>query len=205
MLMRIFNNHYFFWLLISLPAIPMIAGFATGDMRFVELMEVSGEYSVRFLVLAMAVTPFMVLFPTHRWPRWLLARRRYLGVAAFVYALIHTIVYLLDAAVLEKIVDDAMRMRIWTGWLAVLIFLPLSLTSNNWSVRAMGTAWKKLQRWVYPAAVLSAVHWFMIDREIDSVLLHFVPLAILETLRIWKRWKKSTGKQSIELKQKASA
>jgi sulfoxide reductase heme-binding subunit YedZ len=187
---KIINNHYVFWLVISLPALPMIIGFVTGNMQFEELMHETGEFSARFVVAAMLITPFIVLFPTRRWPRWLLARRRYLGVAAFAYGLLHTVIYLLDAAYLDKIIDDALRVRIWTGWVAMLIFLPLAMTSNNRSVRAMGPAWKKLQRWVYLAAFLSFAHWVIIGFEIAGALAHFAPLAIFEALRIWKRRKK---------------
>ena len=65
------------------PSVPLIIGLTQGSMAYGELMHVSGEFSARFLIVALMVTPLMVVFSHHRWPRWLLARRRYLGVAAF--------------------------------------------------------------------------------------------------------------------------
>ena len=93
-LRTVLNSPYFFWALLALPSVPLVIGLTRGSMSYGELMHVSGEFSARFMILALMVTPLMIAFSSHRWPRWLLARRRYLGVAAFGYAGLHTVAYL---------------------------------------------------------------------------------------------------------------
>ncbi|MFK8033904.1 MAG: ferric reductase-like transmembrane domain-containing protein [Hyphomicrobiales bacterium] len=68
--------------------------------------------------------------------------RRYLGVAAFGYGLLHTIFYLIDKSSLTTVVGELQRLYIWTGWIAFLIFVPLAMTSMYYFVRKMGLWWK---------------------------------------------------------------
>ena len=78
------------------------------------------------MILAMMVTPLRMLFPRQRWLLWLQRRRRYLGVAAFGYATLHAVFYVLDLGTLSKIAADVLELGIWTGWVAFLIFVPLA-------------------------------------------------------------------------------
>ena len=71
--------------------------------------------------------------------------------------------------------------------MAVVIFVPLALTSNDHAVRRMGPAWKTLQRTVYLAALFTLAHWVFIHNSFGGALVHFAPLAALEAYRIWKR------------------
>ena len=181
------NSPLFFWLLLALPSIPLTAGLAQGSMPYGELMHVSGEFSARFMIIALMVSPLIVMFPSRHWPRWMLARRRYLGVAAFGYAALHTVAYLLELGALSKIAGDLAKVGIWTGWVAFVVFVPLALTSNDYAVRNMGRAWKNLQRTVYAAAVFTLLHWIFIHNSFGGALVHFAPLAALEAYRIWVR------------------
>ena len=54
------------------------------------------------MIIAMMATPLTLLLPGWRGPRWLTRRRRYLGVAAFAYALAHTLLYLVDEGMIER-------------------------------------------------------------------------------------------------------
>ena len=93
-LKSIWDQPYTFWALLSLPAIPMIVGFASGDMRMIhQLLHPSGEFSARFMIITMMITPLTMLLRGWRGSRWLMKRRRYLGIAAFGYGLLHTILY----------------------------------------------------------------------------------------------------------------
>lgn len=181
------NSPYFFWALLALPSVPLVIGLTQGSMPYGDLMHVSGEFSARFMILALMVTPLMVVFASHRWPRWLLARRRYLGVAAFGYAALHTVAYLIETGALSVIVSEIAKLGIWTGWIAFVIFVPLALTSNDASVRRMGPSWKALQRLVYLAALFTLAHWIFIHNSPGGALVHFAPLAVLEAARMWKR------------------
>ena len=70
--------------------------------------------------------------------------------------------------------------------MAFVIFVPLAMTSNDASVRRLRRSWKTLQRFVYPAAVATLLHWIFVHDNYGPALVHFVPLAGLEIYRIWK-------------------
>ena len=148
------------------------------------LLHPTGEFSARFLIITMALTPLRMLFPASKPLRWMLKRRRYFGVAAFFYALFHTLLYLVDMGTVRAILGEFLALGIWTGWLAMLIFVPLALTSTNAAVRKLGARWKTLQRAVYIAAVATLFHWIFVHNNLGPALAHFVPLAALETYRI---------------------
>ncbi|WP_439124048.1 sulfite oxidase heme-binding subunit YedZ [Marivita sp.] len=151
------------------------------------LVHPTGEFSARFLIVAMMATPLSLLLRGWRGPQWLKKNRRYLGVAAFGYALLHTVFYLIDKASFSTAINELPRLYIWTGWLAFLIFVPLAVTSTDFFVRKMGTWWKWLQRWTYAAAVLTLVHWASLHEWGSWVpaSIHFGPLIALEAYRIW--------------------
>lgn len=181
----ILNSPYAFWALLALPSIALINGaLSGGDLE--PLLHPTGEFSARFMIIAMMLSPLRMLFPKSRSVGWLLRRRRYLGVAAFGYAALHTLYYVIDLGSLSAVIADITKFGIWTGWIAFVIFVPLAMTSNNASIRLLGRSWKTLQRFVYPAAIATLLHWIFIHNNIGPALVHFVPLAALETYRIWK-------------------
>ncbi|MDX2103302.1 MAG: ferric reductase-like transmembrane domain-containing protein, partial [Alphaproteobacteria bacterium] len=147
----------------------------------------SGEFAARFLILALMATPLALLLRGWRGPLWMKRNRRYLGLAAFGYAALHTVLYLIDKAGLDPVLSDLPNLAIWTGWVAFVIFVPLAVTSNDWFMRTLGARWKQLQRWTYAAAILTLAHWAALHDwgGIAPALVHFAPLIALETYRIW--------------------
>lgn len=79
-------------------------------------------------------------------------------MVAFGYALLHTVLYLIDEGRITFNGREISKFYIWTGWLAFLIFVPLAITSSDAWGRRLGPKWKSLQRWVYGAAVLTLLH-----------------------------------------------
>ena len=130
-----------------------------------------------------------MLFPRVNVLRWLMQRRRYLGVAAFGYAALHLIAYLTKEGSLARVLGELGELGIWTGWLAFMIFIPLALTSNNQSIRFLGRKWKSLQRWVYAATVFTLAHWMFVKLEFGPALVQFTPLMALEGWRLWRIWR----------------
>ena len=181
----ILNSNYLFWLLLALPSIPMTIGIiSVGEAE--PLLHPTGEFAARFMILAMVISPFRVMFPKNRFWLWMMRRRRYLGVAAFCYAFAHTVLYLVDMNSLANVLDEAFLLSIWTGWLAMFIFIPLAITSNDRSVKRLGRNWKRLQQTLYIAAVATLLHWIFVHNNVGPALVHFVPLAALELYRILK-------------------
>lgn len=180
---------YWLWLLLALPAFGMASALASStDPRiFHELLHPTGEFSARFMIIAMLASPLVLLLKGWRGPQWLKKNRRYFGVAAFGYAALHTLFYLIDEGSAAKVMADLPKLYIWTGWAAFVIFIPLAVTSMDYFVRRMGPSWKTLQRTTYAAAVLTLVHWAALHDwgGVGPALVHFVPLAVLEGYRVW--------------------
>ncbi len=187
--MKLRLSPYWLWVALAIPAFFMIheALTSTNPRVFHILVHPSGETSARLLIVAMIATPLTLLLKGWRLPRWLLRNRRYFGVAAFAYAALHTLFYIVDKGDLGRIVGEFERLYIWTGWLAFLIFIPLAATSTDYAARRLGRWWKPLQRWTYAAALLTLIHWAALHRwgEAIPALLHFAPLIALSAYRIW--------------------
>ncbi len=184
---------YWLWVLLSLPAAGFVVAVTGSDdpKIYEEFLHSTGEFSARFMIIAMLASPLVLIFKGWRGPLWLKKNRRYFGVAAFGYAALHTLFYLADSQTLERVLAEAPRLYIWTGWVAFAIFIPLAVTSMDYFVRAMGTLWKKLQRWTYAAAVLTLIHWATLHDwgGLGPALVHFLPLGLLEAYRAtyWTR------------------
>lgn len=177
---------YFLWLLLALPLLWLSNEFRAGDLFYGEVMHLSGEFSVRLLMIALAATPLRLLFSNARWPNWLLHQRRYIGVASFAYAALHTVVYVNHKRDLDLIISEAADFSMWTGWVALVIFVALAITSNDASVRRLRRRWKKLHRWVYLAALLTFAHWIFAAFDFLPGLIHLSLILALECYRLWK-------------------
>jgi len=177
------RGKYLLWVLLSVPALLFVHRYLTSDIWAGDLLHPTGELSARLIILALMLTPLSMLFRGHGWIRWLLAHRRAFGVAAFGYALLHLFFYVLDMETAQAILAEALALGIWTGWVAFLLLLPLALTSNQASMRALKTGWKSLQRLAYPAALLTLAHWIFVHDDMQAALIHFAPLAALQLYR----------------------
>ena len=163
----------------------MLLGYQTGAITAIDLLHPTGEWSARLMIVAMMLSPLVAIFGPRRWLIWLVRRRRALGVAAFVYAALHLIFYIIDMGNLSQILAEFWALGIWTGWAAMLLFVPLAMTSNDASMRALKAGWKRLQRLVYPTAILVLVHWIFIDNDLVPALVHFIPLTLLVAARFF--------------------
>ncbi len=81
-----------------------------------ELLHPTGEFSARLLIITLMISPLALIFCQGRFIQWLERNRRYFGVAAFGYALQHTIFYLLDEGSFSGVIGELDRTYIWTGW-----------------------------------------------------------------------------------------
>jgi methionine sulfoxide reductase heme-binding subunit len=176
------------WAVLALPALGMIGPLFGDDPRaFHRLLHPTGEFAARFMIIGMMASGLMLLFRGQAWTRWLVHHRRDLGVAAFGYAALHTIIYVIDRGTLDRVLDALPRTEIWTGWLAMLIFVPLAVTSNDASQRWLRTGWKTLQQLAWPAALLTLIHWAALHNwgSWQPAAVHFGPLLGLWVYRLW--------------------
>jgi methionine sulfoxide reductase heme-binding subunit len=144
-----------------------------------------GLWALRFLILALAITPLRRLGGPN-----LIRYRRAIGLLAFYYAALHLTVYLvldkgLDLAAIWA--DIIKRPYITVGMLAFTILVPLAITSNSTMIRRLGAAtWQRLHRLVYVATAAAAIHFIMLVKAWPpEPLVYAGIIAILLLLRLW--------------------
>jgi sulfoxide reductase heme-binding subunit YedZ len=125
-----------------------------------------GLWTLRFVLLTLSITPLRGITGWN----WLAKHRRTLGLYAFAYGVLHLSVWaIIDV---QLIIDDLVGWDVvWTdilkrpfitiGMLALLLMLPLALTSTKGMIARLGKRWRKLHRLVYVVAVLGLVHFWM--------------------------------------------
>lgn len=179
------------WLILALPGLWSAWRWTTTPdaYGFGHAIRDSGDWAAWILLITLAVTPLRLLLVTNAVTRWLLLRRRDLGVASFAYAAAHTAIYLVDKASLATVFEQAADTELLTGWVALALFVPLAVTSNDVSVRAMKRAWKRLHRVVYPAAVLVFAHWALTAFDPATAYAHIAILVAIEGTRIALQWR----------------
>lgn len=149
-----------------------------------------GDWTIRFLVLVLAITPLRTL------TGWVaLARlRRMVGLFVFFYACLHLLAYAwfdMEFSV-PGIFDDVIkRPFILVGFLGWLLLLALAATSFNGAIRAMGAKrWQMLHRAVYAIAGLAVLHFFWMrsgKNDFAEVAVYAALFAVLLGWRFW-RW-----------------
>lgn len=181
------------WLMLALPGLSIAGRWAATPQAygFGHAIGDSGDWAAWLLLATLAVTPLRRLLAPGRITRWLLRHRRDLGVASFVYAAGHTIIYLTDKPALAVILREGARAELLTGWLALLLFAPLAATSSDRAVRALRRNWKRLHRLVHPAAALVFAHWALTAFDPMAAYLHIGLLAVIELARFWPRRRQS--------------
>lgn len=186
---RIINSRYLLWILLAIPAVPFLDDFINPSRYYPEMMQSSGILSIQFLVATLCITPITLVLKPIKWgravARWLLPRRKYFGLAAAAYALIHTVLYLRyiswdwHLAVLE-----GLEWPFATGWIAMFLFLLVAAVSNQTGIKRLGPYWKPVQRLSYAIAVFALLHWLLLDVFIDDPLVWIIPLAAAKLLHI---------------------
>ena len=122
-----------------------LGGTDLGANPIEKIQDTLGQWGLRFLLITLAVTPLRDWFNAP----WLVQLRRMLGLFAFFYVLLHFLTWLiLDQGLYwSGILDDiAKRPFITIGFAALLLLIPLAVTSTNGMMRRLGRRWKTLHR-----------------------------------------------------------
>ena len=150
-----------------------------------ELSLDTGEWALRFLIIALAMTPLRRLTNQIEFTR----HRRMIGLFALFYATAHLLVWLMFVlefrwfAIAEEILE---RPYITVGFTAYLILLALGITSPKFMVRRLGKSWKRLHKLVYVAAILGVLHLSWILRlDIGPAVFYGSLVALLLGYRAW--------------------
>jgi methionine sulfoxide reductase heme-binding subunit len=163
-----------------------IGGASLGANPVEKLQDTLGQWGLRFLVITLAVTPLRDWFNAP----WLVQLRRMLGLFAFFYVLMHFLTWLIIdqglywSGILE---DIAKRPFITIGFAALLLLIPLAVTSTNAMMRRLGKRWKTLHRLVYLIALLGVWHYYwQVKADVTEPLIY---LSIVLALLGWRAWK----------------
>lgn len=150
-----------------------------------EITHRTGDWTIRFLLATLAVTPLRQLTGWN----WLIKYRRTIGLIAFSYVCVHFLTYVgLDQGfALAYVGDDiAKRPYITVGFTAFLLLIPLAITSTQgWVRRLGGRRWNALHRLIYISAALGVLHylWLVKGDQLTPVYYGGV-LVLLLALRI---------------------
>jgi sulfoxide reductase heme-binding subunit YedZ len=186
-------RRHWFWIIVNcaalIPLLHLLWDFANNQLSANPIQDITlrtGDPALILLLLSLACTPLQTIFG------WRLAGsvRKSLGLQAFMYAGLHFLTFIgLDYGFsLDLILRDGLAKKpyILAGLAALLILLPLAITSTQGWQRRLARRWKRLHRWVYAAGALAVIHFFWLAKAAEKwePLLYGMALAILLALRI---------------------
>ena len=150
------------------------------------VIRATGDWTLRFICIALAVTPLRTISNTPQLARF----RRMLGLFVYFYVVVHLLSYSwfdmgFDVADIAK--DIAKRPFILVGFLGFLLLTPLAATSFNAAIKAMGAKrWQLLHKLVYVIAGLGLLHFFWMRAGKNDFAEVFVYAAIVAVLLGWR-------------------
>jgi sulfoxide reductase heme-binding subunit YedZ len=155
-----------------------------GANPIAEAMNRLGFWTLTLLLLTLSPTPIQIVTG---W-KWPLRLRRMLGLETFLYVCLHFAIYLgvdqfFDFSAIGQ--DIVKRKFITVGFAALLLLIPLAITSTDGMVRRLGFArWKRLHRLIYVAAVLGVIHYvWRVKSDLRQPLIFAAVLAVLLVIR----------------------
>ena len=149
-----------------------------------EITHVTGNWTLRFIIITLAMTPLQKFTKLNFW----ITYRRMFGLFVFFYASAHMMTYVgIDYRFdWSSISDDIIKKKfIFAGFLAWLLLVPLALTSSKRMIRLLKDKWKKLHKLVYIISLLGITHYLWLVKVVTAEpLIYFIIIVILLTLRV---------------------
>jgi len=148
------------------------------------ITHVTGEWTIRFIIITLAMTPLQKITKLNFW----ITYRRMFGLFVFFYASAHMMTYVgLDYRFdWSSILNDILKKKfIFVGFLAWLLLVPLAFTSSKRMIRILRDKWKKLHKLIYLISLLGVIHFLWLVKIVTAEpLIYFMIIIILLTLRI---------------------
>lgn len=143
----------------------------------------TGLTALVLLLLSLCCTPLNNLFG---WKRVLVLRRP-LGLYAFGYAVIHMLIFVvvdygLDVEIIWPVISE--KPYVIAGFSALLLLIPLAITSTKGWMRRLGRNWKLLHRLVYLIIALVILHFVWLSKSVALPLAYGAGAALLLILRL---------------------
>ncbi len=150
------------------------------------LIRATGDWTLRFICIVLAVTPLRTISNTPQLARF----RRMLGLFVYFYVVIHLLSYSwfdMGFDVGDIVKDIIKRPFILVGFLGFLLLTPLAATSFNAAIKSMGAKrWQMLHKLVYLIAGLGLLHFFWMRSGKNDFAEVFVYAAIIAVLLGWR-------------------
>lgn len=148
-----------------------------------------GELALQFVVFGLSISPLCRLLRVN-----LTRFRRAVGLVTFAYVTLHLTVWVtldLQMRWVQIGAELVKRPYIIVGMIGFLAMIPLAITSNNLSIRKMGTlAWRRLHQLTYVSAIAAAVHYLMLVKAFSiEPVLYALAIATLLALRLARHLK----------------
>jgi methionine sulfoxide reductase heme-binding subunit len=179
------------WVLALLPLAWLVYGAFTdglGANPAEYLVRATGDWTLRFLCIVLAVTPLRVTTGWTALARW----RRMLGLFVYFYVSLHLLSYSwfdMGFEVADIVKDIAKRPFILVGFTAFVLLTLLAATSFNRAIKALGAKrWQRLHQAVYAVAGLGLLHFFWMRAGKNNFAEVAVYAAILASLLGWRVW-----------------
>ncbi len=185
------------FLVSTIPFVQLSWGLLRNDLGInpVEtLQHTTGDWTLRFLIFTLAITP---LRKTFKLPE-LIRFRRMLGLFAFFYVVLHFVTYLGpdQSFNFSGMWDDvAKRKFVTVGFAAFLLLIPLAITSTTgWIRRLGGKRWQALHRSIYVCAILGVIHYYwLVKSDVRKPVFYGVLVGILLLWRVWDAYFRGKG------------
>jgi sulfoxide reductase heme-binding subunit YedZ len=159
------------------------------------LIRSTGDWTLRFVCIVLAVTPLRVISKTNTLARF----RRMLGLFAYFYVAVHLLSYSwfdMGFEAQDIAQDIAKRPFILVGFTGFVLLTPLAATSFNRAIKAMGAKrWQALHKLVYVIAGLGLLHFFWMRAGKNNFSEVFIYAAIIAVLLGWRLWNFASKKK----------
>ena len=170
------------FILSLIPALEMLYRYNTDQLGInglEYLIRTNGYFAMFFLILTLAITPFrrLLAYLMNLWHlkfgkrlgdwNWIIKLRRMLGLFSFFYAVLHFLVFFyfeLDLEWSDLLLEIEERRFILAGASALVLLIPLAITSTNGMIRRLKQNWRRLHLLMYPISILVVVHYLWLTK-----------------------------------------
>ncbi|HEX9461073.1 MAG TPA: ferric reductase-like transmembrane domain-containing protein [Alphaproteobacteria bacterium] len=164
--------------LALLPAVILADDYAGGGLArpWKAIIEETGAWSMRFLVLAVCISPLIRLTGLTAFASF----RRMIGLFGAFYAALHLVAWMRQYGFDWPFLAEELLSRryLTVGGIAVLLLAPLAATSADVMHRVLGAVrWRRLHVLIYPTVIAAFIHFEMargllrLEVAADAVLL----------------------------------
>lgn len=147
-----------------------------------KMLEITGQWTLRFLLITLAITTIRKLFKIN-WLKY----RRMLGLYAFFYAFLHFLTYFVfdqNGNVVAVFREAIEKKYLFVGMLAFILLIVLAITSPKKMLKRLGKKWVALHKSIYLVVVLGLIHFaWLVKSDYSEIIIYAVLFIVVLALR----------------------